>query len=141
MSSTEAGSLLRQIAKKSENGEIALEQGKKKVNLSIPPRVEVEVKAQKETGKKKTTMKLEVEIEWLPEGGKVPAEPMKIGWIRNKKRLTVERSASASLSACEEATMLSRVHAGCNRHGHLLQPHQPRRKPLVPDPHLKTLCS
>lgn len=78
MSSAEASSLLRQIAKKVEEGEIVLEQGKKKVNLSVPPRVEVEVKAEKEAGKKKSTMKLEVEIEWLLNGGKDRAGPMKI---------------------------------------------------------------
>lgn len=68
MSSTEAASLVRTVADKIESGEILLEQGKKKVNLTIPSRVEVEVKAEKEVGRKKTTMKLELEIEW-PLGG------------------------------------------------------------------------
>lgn len=69
MSSLEAAELLRQVATKIEGGEIVLEQGKKKVNLSIPSRVEVQVKAEKEVGRKNTTMKLELEIEW-PLGGR-----------------------------------------------------------------------
>ncbi len=69
MSSLEAAELLRQVAAKIEGGEIVLEQGKKKVNLSIPARVEVQVKAEKEVGRKNTTMKLELEIEW-PLGGR-----------------------------------------------------------------------
>jgi amphi-Trp domain-containing protein len=68
MSSAEAAKLVRTVADKIESGEIVLEQGKKKVNLSIPSRVEVEVKAEKEVGRKKTNMKLELEIEW-PLGG------------------------------------------------------------------------
>jgi len=68
MSSLEAANLVRKIGDKIESGEIVLEQGKKKVKLAIPSRVEVEVKAEKEVGKKKTTMKLELEIEW-PLGG------------------------------------------------------------------------
>ncbi len=68
MSSIEAANLVRKIGDKIESGEIVLEQGKKKVNLAIPSRVEVEVKAEKEVGKKRTTMKLELEIEW-PLGG------------------------------------------------------------------------
>ncbi len=68
MSSVEAANLMRKVAKKIDSGEIVLEQGKKKVNLSIPSRVEVQVKAEKEVGRKKTTMKLELEIEW-PLGG------------------------------------------------------------------------
>ena len=68
MSSAEAAHLVRKVADKIETGEIVLEQGKKKVNLAIPSRVEVQVKAEKEVGRKKTTMKLELEIEW-PLGG------------------------------------------------------------------------
>ena len=78
MSSREAASLLRQIADKIEVGEIVLERGKKSVNLSVPSQLEVEVKAEKETGKKKTTMKLEVELEWPLGGSKAAAGPMKI---------------------------------------------------------------
>jgi amphi-Trp domain-containing protein len=78
MSSGEAASLLRRIAEKIETGEIVLERGKKSVNLSIPGQLEVEVKAEKETGKKKTTMKLEVELEWPLGGSKAAVGPMKI---------------------------------------------------------------
>jgi len=78
MSSSEAASLLRRIADRVETGEIVLERGKKSVNLTIPSRLEVEIKAEKETGKKKTTMKLEVELEWPLGGSKEMAGPMKI---------------------------------------------------------------
>ena len=78
MSSGEAASLLRKIADKIEAGEIVLERGKKSVSLSVPSQLEVEVKAEKETGKKKTTMKLEVELEWPLGGLKAAAGPMKI---------------------------------------------------------------
>ena len=69
MSRKEAAALLRIIADKIDKGKITLSQGSKDVELKIPERVEVELKAEKETGKKKTTKKLEVEIEWLV-GGK-----------------------------------------------------------------------
>lgn len=78
MSSGEAATLLRKIAQKIEKGEIVLERGKKTVNLPIPSQLEVEVKAEKETGRKKTTMKLEVELEWPLGGSKTPAGPLKI---------------------------------------------------------------
>jgi amphi-Trp domain-containing protein len=78
MSSGEAAKLLRKIAKKIEAGEIVLEQGKKTVNLSVPRQLEVQVKAEKETGRRKTTMKLEVELEWPLGGTKESAGPMTI---------------------------------------------------------------
>ena len=80
VSSIEAADLLRQVAAKIEAGEIVLEQGKQKVNLSIPSRLEVQLKAEKEAGRKQTTMKLEVEIEW-PLGGRKTEEKavLKIG--------------------------------------------------------------
>ena len=78
MSGGEAAKLLRKIAKKIEMGEIVLEQGKKTVNLSIPSQLEVQIKAEKEMGRKKTIMKLEVELEWPLGGRKEPAGPMKI---------------------------------------------------------------
>ncbi len=78
MSTGSAAALLRQIAEKLEAGEIVLERGKKSVNLSIPSQLEVEVKVEKEAGKKKTTMKLEVELEWPLGGSKTPAGPLKI---------------------------------------------------------------
>ena len=78
MSSGNAAALLRQIAEKLEAGEIVLERGKKSVNLSIPSQLEVEVKVEKEAGKKKTTMKLEVEMEWPLGGSKREDGPMMI---------------------------------------------------------------
>lgn len=78
MRSTDAAALLYQIAEKLEAGEIVLERGKKSINLSIPSQLEVEVKVEKETGKKKTTMKLEVELEWPLGGAKGATGPMKI---------------------------------------------------------------
>ena len=65
MSSKEAASLLRTIANKIEKGKVTLVQGKKETVLKVPDRVEVEIKAERETGRKKTTKKLEVEIEWV----------------------------------------------------------------------------
>ena len=65
MSSKEAASLLREIADKVEEGRVILAQGNKEVSLKVPQRVEVELKAEKETGRKKTTKKLEIEIEWV----------------------------------------------------------------------------
>lgn len=65
MSSKEAASLLRTIANKLEKGTVTLAQGKNETVLKIPDRVEVEIKAEKETGRRKTTKKLEVEIEWV----------------------------------------------------------------------------
>lgn len=68
MSSSEAADLLRTIADKIDSGQVILARGNKETTLKIPPRVEVELKAEKETGKKKTTKKLEVEIEWIVGG-------------------------------------------------------------------------
>lgn len=65
MSSREAANLLREIADKIEKGKVSLAQGNKQTSLKIPKRVEVELKAEKETGRKKTTKKLEIEIEWV----------------------------------------------------------------------------
>jgi len=77
MSSKEAASLLRTIANKIEKGRVTLVQGKKETVLKVPGRVEVEIKAERETGKNKTTKKLEVEIEWVV-GDSVKASAMKI---------------------------------------------------------------
>lgn len=71
MSTIEAADLLRTIAGKLEKGKVVLSQGAKKTTLKIPERVEVELKAEKETGRRKTTKKLEVEIEWVV-GGSAP---------------------------------------------------------------------
>lgn len=68
MSSREAADLLRLIARKIEKGKVVLSQGNKETSLKVPQRVEVEIKAEKETSRKKTTKKLEIEIEWVVSG-------------------------------------------------------------------------
>ncbi|HLS30157.1 MAG TPA: amphi-Trp domain-containing protein [Flavobacteriaceae bacterium] len=68
MSRQEAVKFLRTIADKLDEGKITLSQGNKEVELNIPERVEVEIKAEKEIKKRKTTKKLEVEVEWLVGG-------------------------------------------------------------------------
>lgn len=65
MSRQEAVKFFRTIADKLEKGKITLSQGNKEVELNIPNRVEVEIKAEKEIKRRKTTKKLEVEIEWI----------------------------------------------------------------------------
>jgi amphi-Trp domain-containing protein len=65
MSPRQAAELLRTIADKLESGTVTLARGDKETVLKIPDRVEVELKAEKETGRSKTTKKLEIEIEWL----------------------------------------------------------------------------
>lgn len=77
MSSADAAQMLRIIADKIEKGKVALTQGAKKTTLKIPRQVEVELKAEKETGRRKTTKKLEIEIEWVV-GGAGPKEKVKI---------------------------------------------------------------
>ena len=65
MSSAEAAQILRTIADKVERGKVVLTQGAKKTTLKIPGQVELELKAEKETGRRKTNKKLEIEIEWV----------------------------------------------------------------------------
>lgn len=77
MSSKEAAALLRTIADKIEKGKVILVQDGKEISLKIPQQVELELKAEKEVGRKKTTKKLEIEIEWLV-GGKAQSGAVKI---------------------------------------------------------------
>lgn len=65
---------LRQLADKLEERQVTLKQGKKKVVLELPERVELEVKAEKEVGKKRVKKKLELEIEWVVGEGKKKKE-------------------------------------------------------------------
>lgn len=65
MSRSQVAELLRALAEKIENGKVILQQGTEEVKLKIPERVELEVKAEKEAGRKRTKKKLELEIEWL----------------------------------------------------------------------------
>ncbi len=65
MGRKEAVELLRRLADKIDSGKVVLQQGNKRVKLKIPARVELEIKAEKDVGKRKTRKKIEVEIEWL----------------------------------------------------------------------------
>jgi amphi-Trp domain-containing protein len=78
MESGQAAELLRTLADKVESGSVVLSQGQHKVRLKIPGRVEVEIKAEKEVGRKRTKKKIEVEIEWLV-GGDAATGSVKIG--------------------------------------------------------------
>lgn len=78
MTRQDALQLLRTIADKLEKGKLTLIQGNKEVELKIPNRVEVELKAEKEIGKKKTTKKLEIEIEWIVGDNYKKSKPMKV---------------------------------------------------------------
>ena len=70
MSKLEAAKLMRDIAEKIEKGKVTLRKGKDETILDIPERVEVEIKAEEEVGKKKIERKLEIEIEWKVGGQK-----------------------------------------------------------------------
>ena len=65
MSRNEVAELLRTLAGKIETGKVILQQGTEEVKLKIPEHVELEVKAEKEVGRRRTKKKLELEIEWL----------------------------------------------------------------------------
>lgn len=78
MSNLEAAKLLRDIAEKVEKGKITLSRGKKETVLEFPARVEVEIKAEEERGKRKTERKLEIEIEWKVGDAGKPDGPMVI---------------------------------------------------------------
>jgi amphi-Trp domain-containing protein len=78
VSRSQAADLLRRLADKVEKGRVSLSQGKEKVDLKLPGNVEVEVKAEKEVGKRRTKKKIEVEIEWLV-GASGADAPLKIG--------------------------------------------------------------
>ena len=65
MSIGDAVVFLRKVADKLEKQQVILIQGDKEVTLNIPDRIELEIKAEKEVGKKKTKEKLEFEIEWI----------------------------------------------------------------------------
>lgn len=77
MSAREAAKLLRTIADKIDKGRVVLARGAKETTLKVPDRVEVEIKAEKETGRRKTTKKLEIEIEWRV-GGRDSTAPVTI---------------------------------------------------------------
>lgn len=65
MSRKAAADLMRQVADKLDSGKVKLQKGKQEtVTLKVPDQVELEIKAEKEVGKRKTKKKLEIEIEW-----------------------------------------------------------------------------
>ena len=78
MSRSSLADLLRQFAKKIDEGKVVLQQGKKEVTLKIPAKVELEVKAEKEVGRRKSKKKLELEIEWVL-GGEKEERPFSLG--------------------------------------------------------------
>ena len=73
MNINKAANLLRELADKLESQKVILKKGNKEVKLSIPETVELEIKAEREDGKKRSKKKLEIEIEWVlgegPKGG------------------------------------------------------------------------
>lgn len=56
---------LRELADKIEARKVVLKQGQKQVKLKIPKTVELEIKAEREDGKRRSKKKLEIEIEWV----------------------------------------------------------------------------
>ena len=58
-------SFLRELADKLDKQKVVLMQGNQNVKLKRPTTVELEIKVEKEVGKRRTKKKLEVEIEWV----------------------------------------------------------------------------
>lgn len=56
---------LRELADKLDTNKVVLIQGNKTVKLKVPSTVEMEIKVEKEEGKRRTKKKLELEIEWV----------------------------------------------------------------------------
>lgn len=69
-----AAQFLRDLADKIEQQKVILKQGKKTVKLKIPQMVELEIKAEREDGRRKSKKKIEVEIEWVVGGEKKAAD-------------------------------------------------------------------
>ncbi len=63
-------SFLRELADKIDQQKVVLKQGNKTVKLKIPDNVELEIKAEREDGKRRSKKKLEIEIEWVVGGDK-----------------------------------------------------------------------
>ncbi len=78
MSRSEAAGLLRTLADKIEKGKVVLSRGDKEVQLKVPDQVEVEIKAEKESGRNATKKKVEVEIEWLVGDSAGKSGPLKV---------------------------------------------------------------
>lgn len=62
---TSVASFLRELADKLEQQKVVLKHGEKELKLKIPKMVELEIKAEREDGKKRSKKKLEIEIEWI----------------------------------------------------------------------------
>lgn len=56
---------LRDLADKIESRKVVLKQGQKQVKLKMPKTVELQIKAEREDGKRRSKKKLEIEIEWV----------------------------------------------------------------------------
>lgn len=58
-------SFLRELADKLDKQKVLLMQGNQNITLKVPSTVELEIKVEKEVGRRKTKKKLEIEIEWV----------------------------------------------------------------------------
>jgi amphi-Trp domain-containing protein len=69
----EAANFLRQLATKVEQRQITLRRGAEELILELPETLTIELKAEEEIKKGKTTRSLEIELEWFEDGagGKV----------------------------------------------------------------------
>ena len=63
-------SFLRELTDKIDQQKVVLKQGNKTVKLKIPDNVELQIKAEREDGKRRSKKKLEIEIEWVVGGDK-----------------------------------------------------------------------
>lgn len=79
MTRNQAAEFLRAVAEKIETGKVILQQGTQEVKLKIPERVELEIKVEKEVGKRRTKKKLELEIEWLVGTSANKQQPLTLG--------------------------------------------------------------
>ena len=62
---TEVAEFLHQLADKLAEKQVILRQGNQELVLTIPDRVELEIKAEEEVRRDKTKRQLEIEIEWI----------------------------------------------------------------------------
>ena len=62
---TEVAEFLHQLADKLAEKQVILRQGNQELVLTLPDRVELEIKAEEEVRRDKTKRQLEIEIEWI----------------------------------------------------------------------------
>ena len=68
-SRADVASLLREVADRlDDDGELTLDAGGESVALAVPPTVEFEVKAERETGDGSPELSVEFELEWDEDG-------------------------------------------------------------------------